>query len=134
MANVAFVNGLLAQMIEEVRIILFGLADPGVNPYEELPRVAARWASILGARNPNFAQTMTPDAQDEWLKAHGYTAEETDAGAPVRALVTETIDRFAQAFAAHAEGRIGDEQAEFWIDAALEDCSCLLRGLENPAD
>lgn len=134
MANVAFVNGLLAQMAEETRIILFGLADPGVNPQQELPRVADKWARILGARNPNFAQKMTPQAQDSWLKAHGYATADAGAGASVRALVTETLERFVQAFAAHAERRIGDEQAEFWIDAALEDCSCMLRGLENPAD
>lgn len=134
MANVAFLDGLLAQMVEETRIILFGLADPGVNPQQELPRVADKWARMLGARNSDFTQKMTPQAQDAWLRAHGYATADAGAGAPVRALVTDTLERFVQAFAAHAEGRIGDEQAEFWIDAALEDCSCLLRGFENKAD
>jgi len=133
-ANVAFVDGLLAQMIEEVRVVLFGLAEPAINPQRELPRVAEKWARILGAGNPNFAQKMTPKGQDEWLRAHGYATGEAGTGASVLALVKETLERFVQAYGAHADGRIGDEQANFWLDAAAEDCSCMLRGLENRAE
>lgn len=88
-ANVAFVDGLLAQMIEEVRVVLFGLAEPAINPQRELPRVAEKWARILGAGNPNFAQKMTPKGQDEWLRAHGYATGEAGTGASVLALVKE---------------------------------------------
>lgn len=134
MANVSFVDGLLEQMVEETRIILFGIADPGVNPQQEMPRVAEKWAGILGAGNPNFAQKMTVQAQDKWLRVHGYGRGDAEVDAPVLALVTDTLERFVQAFAAHAEGRIGHEQAGFWMDAAIEDCSCMLRGFENRAD
>jgi len=134
MANVAFVDGLIEQMVEEVRVTVFGLADPCVNPREELPAIARRWTRTLAASNPYFRQRMSPENQNAWLRAHGYGANAPDDEAPVLALVTQTIERFVQAYVAYGEGRIKQDQAEFWIDTAVEDCSCMLRGLENRAD
>lgn len=134
MDDALFVDALVRQMLEQARRILFGLDVPNADPQQEMPALAKKWASILDARNDDFVQKLTPEAQRTFLKAHGYGSEASDPTAPLLALVTETIARFAEACVAYAEGRIGYEQATFWIETAIEDCSCLMRGLENRAD
>lgn len=36
MANVSFVGALMEQLVEEVRVTVFGLANPGLSPREKI--------------------------------------------------------------------------------------------------
>lgn len=134
MGDPHFVDAQVRAMFEEARRLLFGVDDPNASPRDAAPALIQKWATIFDARNPDFVQTMTAEAQDCWLKAHGCGSEDTEPGAPVLALVAHTLGRFVEACSEHVAGRIDDDQARFWIDAAIEDCACLLLGLENSAD
>ncbi len=134
MGDPEFVETLVRRMFEEARRILFGLDAEHPSPQLAAPDLARRWARVFDARNTQYIQTMSPQAQEIWLKAHGCGTDDIEPGAPILALVAHTLGRFADACTAFDAGRIGDEQAQFWIDAAVEDCTCLLLGLENSAD
>ena len=134
MGDPVFVEAQVRQMLEELRRILCGIDDPDINPQLAMPALAYRWARVFDARNEQLAQTMSPEAQDTWLKSLGYGTEDTEPGQPVLALVANTLLRFTGACQGHQEGRLHDDQAQFEIDTAVEDCVMFLLGPPNPAD
>lgn len=134
MGDPVFVEGLVRKMLEEVRRLLWGLDDPNLSFRTELPKLGERWIKVFSARNPDFVQTMTPEAQQVWLQNHGLAKDDPDELAPINCLLANTIGRFADACMRLEEGQMKEEQAQFWIATAIEDCTCLLLGVENYAD
>jgi hypothetical protein len=127
------VDGLVRAMLLEANKALFA-AEPGSNPQDTIKQIALKWGKLFYAGNDDYQQTLTPEGQAIWLQQHGLGAEDTELDQPVLALVAETLKRFTSASMAHANGQIDDEQLQFRLDAAVEDCVMMLLGLENSAD
>lgn len=127
------VDGLVRQMLDETRIMLFE-GKPGSNPQVEIQNIAAKWGKIFYAGNPDYQQTLTPEGQAAWLKEHDLGTDDTELDQPVLALVAETLKLFASACTDFVNQQIDEEQLQFRLDTAVEDCVCMLLGIENPAD
>ena len=133
MGDPMFVEGQVREMLDDCRKLLLE-APEGSNPQIEIKNLAYTWSERFWAGNSEFVQTMTPQAQAVWLQGHGLGDEEIDPKAPVTCLVAVTLGRFVDAVVPFAEGRIHRDQVEFWLEAAIEDCTCMLLGIENAAD
>lgn len=137
MGDPEFVEGKVRQMFDEARGLMFegtldGRAYP--NPQHGVAPLIEKWAKELGPANPAYIQTMSVGALDLFLKSRGFGTDDTVPGDPIKALLAETVGRFARAATRYHNGEATDEQLAFEIDTAVEDCVALLRGLDNPAD
>lgn len=130
MGDEEFVDGRVRLMMDEARKIL--AADP--NPPAAIRTLVSKWAREFRADNPAYVQTWDLDAQDTFLKARGIGSNDNTPGDPVVALVAETLRRFVEAAVQFHDGDITADQMQFAIDTAAEDCTSLLRGMDNPAD
>jgi hypothetical protein len=131
MADRMFVEDLVREMLRQTRNLLLGPLRGGPP---ELKMLVAKWAETLFAGNEAFAQTMVPEAQAAWLRLHYLGTDDPNVRGPVTALVAMTVNRFANAILEEARGNLDDEQLEFRLETAVEDCTCWAMGIENPAD
>jgi hypothetical protein len=132
MADPAFVESLVRRMVEDARAVAH-------SPEHDraLSAIIAMWATEFSPENPAYAQKWSlAEALSIFLRLRGYgqgtPAEDFDA--PVKALLSATIKLCLRADQALRNGEIHSDQALFWVDAAVEDCQCFLRGFENRAD
>jgi hypothetical protein len=130
MGDAEFVDGQVRLMFEDIRKALL----TGPDASNAVIAIAERYAKAFRADNPAYVQTWDTDAQDEFLRRKGYGAGDNRPGDTVLALVAETATRFVAAANDYAEGKIDDAACQFQIDAAAEDCTSALLGLENPQD
>lgn len=91
------------------------------------------WGQTLAADNGAIVQTMSLASQAAWLRQHGFGANDEDDHDPVRALLANTVRQVIEAGAAHENG-LSEEDAQFRVDAAVEDCVSMLLGMENSGD
>jgi|SRR5579884_1046336 len=135
MADPAFVESMVKAMALHVRNALFAGPDsPAGNPQELLPKIAEKYRDMFYAGNKAYQQTFTPEAQAVWLQSHDLGTDETDPRQIAGCLAVATIQQLSSAMIAHAEGQINDKQLQFRLDVAIEDCTAMLLGIENPAD
>ena len=134
MGDPQFVDGLIREMLDETRKMLFEAPSEDINPQVEIKKIAEKWRDRLWAGNDEFTQTMSVEGQNAWLALHNLGVEDPDPRTGVGGLVSATLGRFVEAVVPFAEGRIHTDQLEFWLEAAIEDCVCMLLGIENPAD
>lgn len=137
MGDPEFVEGKVRQMLDEARGLMFeGKLDGRTysKPQHGVAPLIEKWAKELGPANADYIQTMSVDALDLFLKSRGFGTNDNRPGDPVKALLAETVGRFASAATRYHGGEATDEQLAFEIDTAVEDCVALLRGLDNPAD
>lgn len=135
MGDPAFVDGQVRAMADELRVALFE-APEGSNPQAIVVDIAKKYADLFCASNTDFIQTMTPEAQSVWLREHGLGNQDPpeDLKSPVTCLVSATLKKLAYGTTQHAEQQIDDEQLQFILDTGIEDCTCMLLGIENYAD
>lgn len=134
MGDPQFVDGLIREMLDETRRALVEAPSEETNPQVEIKKIAEKWRDRLWAGNAQFTQTMSVEAQNAWLAVHNLGVDDPGPRAGVGGLVVATLKRFVEAVVPFAEGRIHSDQLEFWLEAAIEDCVCMLLGIENPAD
>jgi hypothetical protein len=134
MGDPEVVGEIVKEMLDEVRKLLLEAPETTTNPQAELKPLIARYADKLYAGNSEYVQTMTPEAQVQWLQDHGLGTEDTDPKGPITCLIAATIKRFCNAVIPFAEQQIDEDQCQFRIDTAIEDCTAMLLGVENPAD
>lgn len=137
MGDPEFVEGKVREMLDEARGLLFegrfaGRVYP--NPQAGVEPLIEKWAKEFSPANRAYIQTMGEAALDIWLKSRGFGTDDNRVGDPIRALLATIIGQFVEVSKQYHEGRATDEQLAFAIDAAVEDCVALLRGLDNPAD
>lgn len=126
------VDGLVRVMFNEARAIMFE-AD---NPQAEVPGFIDRWTAKLSPDNDAYVQTWSARSLATFLRARGFGTDDpdTDTAAPLKAMLAWTVGRFVKAGTNFHDEKIDESQLQFEIETAVEDCSCLLRGLDNPAD
>jgi hypothetical protein len=131
MGDLTFVEGKVREMVKEVH----DLRHDG-NPHDgsEVLPILEKWVRELSPSNPAYIQTLSPESLAAFLKKRGFGTEETDPDGPLRCLLAETLIRYIDAIDALQEGKIDEEMCEFAIEAAIEDCTYFLVGLDNPAD
>jgi hypothetical protein len=131
MGDLTFVEGKVRDMVKE----LHDLCHDG-KPHEasELVALVEKWTRELSPSNTAYIQTMSPESLAIFLKKRGLGTKETDPDGPLRCLLAETLIRYIDAIDALQEGKIDEEMCEFAIEAAIEDCTYFLVGLDNPAD
>jgi len=131
MGDLTFVEGRVRDMVKE----LHDLVHDG-KPHEasEIVALIEKWTRELSPSNTAYIQTMSPESLATFLKKRGLGTKDTDPDDPLRALIAETLNRYLEATRALQEGKMDEEMWEFAIDTAIEDCTYLLVGLDNPAD
>ena len=131
-ADPEFVESLVRRMLEDARTIPL---DP--DHKQEMSELVAMWAQEFSPDNPAYAQKWScPEGLSISLRLKGYGNDSPpeDFNAPIKDLLMKTLRACLRADADLSEGQIECDQSEFWIDCAVEDCQCLLRGYDNPAD
>lgn len=127
------VDAMVRGMAHELSDALFA-APEGSNPQLAVHRLADKYGALFYAGNPDYQQTLTPEAQAVWLQDHNLGTAETDPRKVAGCLAVATLNDLVTAMLAQASGQIDDEQLQFRLDSAIEDCTSLLLGVENPAD
>lgn len=132
MADPEFVESLVRRMVGDARAV-----SDSPQCEQDLSVIVAMWATEFSPENPAYAQKWSgPEALSIFLRLRGYgrgtPAEDFDA--PVKALLSATIKLCLRADQKLRGGEIHSDQASFWVDTAVEDCQCFLRGSENLAD
>lgn len=130
MGDPEHVESLVRKMLDEAKDVLFGAK----NPQAAAAPLVEKWVKTLSPANTEFIQTLSPHSLAVFLRKRGLGTDDADDIAPVRALIAETISRFVEIATAYHEAKVSEAQLAFGIDAAVEDCQMMLRGLDNPAD
>ena len=100
MGDPEFAEGKVRQMLDEARGLMFEgkVGDKTyANPQHGVEPLIEKWAKELGPANADYIQTMSVAALDAFLKSRGFGTDDTEPGDPVRALLAETVGRFARA-------------------------------------
>jgi hypothetical protein len=100
----------------------------------QIVAIVEKWVRELSPSNPAYIQTLSPESLAAFLKRRGLGTQDTDPDGPLRALIAETLIRYVDAVTDLRDEKITEEQWQFTMDAAIEDCVHFLLGLDNPAD
>lgn len=133
MGDPEVVDGIVRQLAHDVSDALLAAKD-GSNPQIAIKALAEKYRDIFYAGNTSYVQTLSPEAQMVWLQRHDIGTDETDPRQVAGCLAVVTIERLSSAIIDHAEEQIDDDQLQFRLDTAIEDCVTLLLGIENRAD
>lgn len=131
MGDLEFVEERVRAMVKEAHDAMTdGQPDDG----GQIRAIVERWVKEFTPANEAYIQTLSVSAQATFLKKRGLGTADTDPDGPLRALIAETLIRYVDATVALQKGEIDESGWEFQIDAAIEDCTHFLVGLDNPAD
>jgi hypothetical protein len=131
MANPHFVEGMVRFMVTQVtsaRCALEGAAEAEIA----LDALLENWTTFFSASNHLVEQRMSPDLQAQWLISQGYGGQNSPSERPVKVLMRRTAERALAAAFPYED--ISSDQADFWMETAVEDCVATLLGFRNSAD
>jgi hypothetical protein len=131
MGDLEFVEERVRAMVKEAHDAMHdGKPDDG----GQIAAIVERWVKEFTPANKAYTQTLSVGAQAAFLRKLGLGTNDTDPDGPLRALIAETLIRYVDAAVALREDQIDEDNWQFQIDAAIEDCTHFLVGLDNPAD
>lgn len=131
MGDLEFVEAKVREMVKEAHDALH---DGNPNDNDQVVSIISKWTKVFSASNDDYIQTLSPESQAHFLKLRGLGTNDTDPDGPLQALLAETLSRYVDAIVELSDGSIDESQCEFRIDAAIEDCTYFIAGIDNRAD
>lgn len=128
--NQLFVEELLREMLADAEKMVPLLDDRTAI----IKSVSDKWVGVFSPSNSRFTQSTTLNRLASFLRSRGFAQSSIDDELPLKALLIYTIDQHLSGVEELANGKIDEQQAGFWTDAAVEDCFMFLQRMDNPAE
>jgi hypothetical protein len=131
MGDLSFVEERVREMVKEAHDAMH---DGNSDDRGQIIAIVEKWVREFSPSNTAYIQTLSVESLGAFLKKRGLGTQDTDPDGPLRALIAESLIRYVDATVELRDEKIDEEQWEFAIAAAVEDCTYFIVGLDNPAD